>query len=262
MSKHQTYIIIPARLSSTRFPQKILADIHGKTLMQRTYEQALKSNLGPVIMAVDDLEVQKLAHSFGAETCMTALSHISGTARISEVCEKLKLDPESIILNWQVDEPLLNIKNAEQVVCLLKNKPECQVATLCEKIKTIEELKNPNIVKVVLDHLGRALYFSRAPIPWDRSWPGLCPLPSGGGGGRANHFRHLGLYAYKTSFLLNYTSMPDCALEYLEGLEQLRFLYAGYKIAMTEAVENSMPGIDTPEDLARILSIASWNHDD
>jgi len=243
----QTHIIIPARLKSTRFPEKILANIHGKTLMQCTYEQALRSELGKVIIAVDDLEIKKLAESFGAQTCMTEISHISGTARLSEVCEKLKLNPESIILNWQVDEPLLAIKNAQQVVKLLDNKKDCQVATLCEEIKDLEALKNTNIVKVVFDHCGRALYFSRAPIPWTRD--GSPDFSN------KNHFRHLGLYAYKTSFLLNYKSMPECFLETLEGLEQLRFLFAGYKIAIEQAQEESIPGVDTPEDLLRVLNL-------
>jgi len=252
-----THIIIPARLASSRFPEKILANINGKTLMQHTYEQAVKSNLGPVIIAVDNLKVKEVAEAFGAQTCMTDLSHISGTSRLSEVCEQLKLPPEDFVLNWQVDEPVLNIKNAEQVVNLLKSNSSCEVATLCEEIKHFEELKNTNITKVVLNHFGQALYFSRAMIPWDRSW--VCA------NGRIqdsplhlkNHFRHLGLYAYKVNFLLSYKNMPECVLEKLEGLEQLRFLYAGYKIAVELAKENSMAGVDTPDDLQRLITYLS-----
>ncbi len=239
-------IIIPARLRSTRFPKKILANIHGKTLMEHTYDQAVKSNLGEVLIAVDDLEVGKIAESFGAQVCMTELSHISGTSRLSEICQKLKLDPNEIILNWQVDEPLLPIENAQQVVQLLQEKTDCQVATLCEPIESLSELQNPNITKVVRDHAGRALYFSRAMIPWERGYfPEKINTPG-------QHFRHIGLYAYRAKFLLDFNSMPDCPIENLEGLEQLRFLYAGYLISVGLAKQRSMPGIDTPEDLLRM----------
>lgn len=248
-------IIIPARLHSTRFPKKILADIHGKTLMEHTYRQALKSKLGEVWIAVDDPEVEKIARRFGAENiCMTSQEHISGTSRLSEVCEKFKnnfnLDPNTIILNWQVDEPLLAINNAHQVVDLLNQKTDCQVATLCEPIELLEDLQNPNITKVVRDYKNRALYFSRAMIPWERGY--FPDKKNQDKNFQGQHLRHIGLYAYRAKFLLDFNSMPDCPMETMEGLEQLRFLYAGYSIAVDIAKEPSFPGVDTPEDLIKI----------
>jgi len=252
------YIIIPARLRSTRFPKKILAEIKGKTLMEHTYAQAVSSKLGEVILAVDDLSVEKMAAAFGAnKICMTSVDHISGTSRLSEVCQKLALDPEAIILNWQVDEPLLSTNNAAQVISNLKNNPEAQVATLCEKMGNLDELKNPNVVKVVRNRKSYALYFSRAMIPWDRAGftelnQNKLDLSSSGA-----YFRHLGLYAYRVKFLLDLAEdqTNTCQIENLEGLEQLRFLDLGYRIHVDIARAYSMPGIDMPEDLLKLASV-------
>lgn len=245
-TKQTVKIIIPARLRSTRFPKKILAEIKGKTLLEHTYHQAVASGLGDVWIAVDDPEVKALAENFGAKVCMTEVSHISGTSRLSEVVRQFNWHPEEIILNWQADEPLLPIRNAQQVIELLEQELTCPVATLCEPIDTLQELSNPNITKVVKDVRGRALYFSRAMIPWERGYfPESIHMPN-------QHFRHIGLYAYRVKFLLDFPKLPECEIEIMEGLEQLRFLYAGYGISVGLAHSPSVPGVDVPEDLWRI----------
>ena len=243
-------VVIPARYASTRLPGKPLLDIAGKPLIQHVYERGVASNASDVIIATDDVRIQEVATSFGAKVCMTSSEHPSGTDRIAEVVKKQGYGPEQIIVNLQGDEPLIPLGLLHQVANNLYDNPQASMATLCEQITSPQDLFNPNIVKVITDQKGNALYFSRAPIPWERD--------AGEEWGKANcsmqtlHYRHIGLYAYRVSFLNEYTTWSACELEQTEALEQLRAMWYGHKIHVAEAVEPSVIGVDTEEDLNQV----------
>lgn len=241
--------IIPARYGSTRFPGKALALIKGKPMVQRVYERTKRSRLvDRVIIATDDERIQQAAASFGAETMMTSPAHSTGTDRIAEVVEKLACE---LVVNVQGDEPLIHPEMIDQAIMPLKDDPSIPMGTLCGKIENRDEAFDPNVVKVVFDKNRFALYFSRAPIPWDRdqwagknSWQELTlngPL-----------YKHIGLYVYRREFLLQYAKMPRTGLEAVEKLEQLRALEHGYRIK-TVVTEHESFGVDIPDDLGRIL---------
>lgn len=220
----------------------------GKTMIQRVYEQASMSDAIRVVVATDNESIAQHVHSFGGEVCMTRADHVSGTDRVEEVARLLELDHEHCVVNVQGDEPLIPPSVINQVAQLLGDL-DVPMATLCEPIESLTDMLDPNIVKVVKDNLGAALYFSRAPIPWLRDE--MPEIYSGGG------LRHIGLYAYKAGLLKQFVMWSEGRLEQREKLEQLRVLENGIKIAIAESVETIPPGIDTANDLERTLAVLS-----
>ena len=233
------HIIIPARYASTRLPGKSLLEINDKPLIQHVFETASATQANNIVIATDNDEIKTRAEAFGARVVMTSEEHQSGTDRIAEVVTQLNLADDEIIVNLQGDEYGLPVSLIEQVATNLFNHATHQMATLCEPITTIEDYTNPNIVKVVFDKNNTALYFSRSPIPADRT-----------GGLPDDAFRHIGLYAYRAGYLQKFTALPPCELEQTEALEQLRVLHDGGKIHVEVAVDDAGIGIDTAEDLA------------
>ena len=240
-------IIIPARYASTRLPGKPLADVVGKPLIQRVYDCAMKTGAIQVVIATDDERIRKAAEAFGARVVMTSAEHRSGTDRLAEVIEKLAIGTDEIVVNLQGDEPLMPPELMREVAGKLSMHKDAQVATACHAIHDRETLSNPNVVKVVCDAKGYALYFSRAAIPWPRD------MMAGKGGGAIQAYRHIGLYAYRAGFVRRYASWPPCPPEEAEQLEQLRVLWHGERIVVHEAREMPEAGVDTPEDLERVI---------
>jgi 3-deoxy-manno-octulosonate cytidylyltransferase (CMP-KDO synthetase) len=233
-------IIIPARYASTRFPGKPLAMLGDRTILQHVYDRAMESSAEHVIIATDDERIKEAAEAFGAVVCMTADHHASGTERLAEVVQQCHLEDDTVIVNLQGDEPFIASPTLDQVAGLLLQSAGYGMSTLAHVIDDPDEVADPHIVKVVLDGCGDALYFSRAPIPWDRDRHG----------GMA-YYRHIGLYAYTAGFLRDYIAMTPCDLEKTEALEQLRVLYHGRKIKVGISHEETAIGIDTPEDLLK-----------
>jgi 3-deoxy-manno-octulosonate cytidylyltransferase (CMP-KDO synthetase) len=243
------HVIIPARYASTRLPGKPLADVAGKSLIQRVYERAQASGAASVVIATDDERIRAAAQAFGAKVCMTRADHRSGTDRLAEVIEKLAIGDNDIVVNLQGDEPLMPPALIRQVAQLLESHADARMATACHAIHEREEFLNPNVVKVVSDKDGYALCFSRASIPWPRD------AMAGKTSGFGQAFRHIGLYAYRAGFVCRYAAWPVCAIEEAEQLEQLRVLWHGERIAVCEATEMPGPGVDTPEDLERVRKV-------
>ena len=246
-------VVIPARYASTRLPGKPLLDIAGKPMIQRVYERACASSAMRVVVATDDPRIVEAATGFGAEALMTSPDHVSGTDRIEEVARQLDLAADDIVVNVQGDEPLIPPAVIDQVAGNLAANRSAGIATLCEPVATMEDLFNPNIVKLVADARGFALYFSRAPIPWNRD-----EFADGQPGNEVTieARRHLGIYAYRVSFLHDFVQWPVAALEQKESLEQLRAMVNGTRIHVAEAVEAVPPGVDTAADLELVRSIA------
>lgn len=244
-------VIIPARYGSSRFPGKPLIDIHGKSMVQHVYDRAVESGAQQIVVATDDLRIAETVTAFGGQVCMTADNHESGTERLAEVVETLSIDPQQIVVNVQGDEPLIPAENIRQVATNLHQHQEIKMATLAVKISDVEEALNPNAVKVVLDKQGYALYFTRATVPYDRArfLNAECIDEIGD-----YYLRHIGIYAYRAGFIQEYIDMPPSALEHIESLEQLRVLWHGEKIHVDVAVKAPPAGIDTPEDLTRLLN--------
>jgi len=230
-------IIIPARLASTRFPGKILADIHGLPMVIATAKRV--QNLDNVAIAADTEEVVTLAQKHGFKAILTSPNHQSGTDRINEAASKLSLPEDEIIVNVQADEPFIEEAVVRSVIERAQ-KTEAMITSACKKIDLLH-VKDPNLVKVLLDVHGNAIYFSRSAIPYDRE------------GGFEGYFGHLGIYAFRKSALETFCALPNAPIEHIEKLEQLRAIYHGYKIAMVEVQSQSF-GIDTPEDLERALA--------
>jgi len=245
-------VVIPARYASTRFPGKPLADICGKSMLQRVYECAVSSGAEQVIIATDDERIQIAAERFGATVCMTSAEHQSGTDRLAEVAFINNWDIDDIVVNLQGDEPLTPQEVIKQVALNLADHPKAGIATLSTPIQSAEDVLDPNIVKVVADAAGYALYFSRAPIPWNRDTAMEIASGQFSNEHAQNYQRHLGIYAYRVSFLHSYTNMEPCVLEQTEKLEQLRALHSGVSIHVDQAVKLPGPGIDTPEDLIAV----------
>ncbi len=244
-------VVIPVRYASTRLPGKPLVDIGGKPMLQHVYERAIQSGAMSVAVATDDKRIVKVAESFGATVCMTSPDHASGTDRIAEAVVSLGYDDDDIVVNLQGDEPLIPPKPIHQVATNLAAHDNVKSATLCEPINNVTELMDPNTVKVVMNHRGYALYFSRAPIAWDREH---FPLADGMQL-VTKHYRHRGIYAYRVGFLLEYTEWDLSPLEEIEKLEQLRTLWHGGRIHVGIANEKIPPDVNTPEDLERVRKI-------
>jgi len=242
-------VLIPARYASTRLPGKPLADIAGKPMVVRVAERALQSGAARVVVATDDARVKTAAERFGIAVCMTRDDHPTGTDRLAEAAAALVLADDEIVVNVQGDEPLLEPSLMRSMARLLSERPDAAIATACHAIADAAEAFNPNVVKVVLDARGYAMYFSRATIPWARDAFARTrdTLPEG-----MPLYRHYGLYAYRVSFLRAYPTLAPSPLERIEALEQLRALWHGYRIAVEITQGTPAPGIDTPEDLARV----------
>jgi 3-deoxy-manno-octulosonate cytidylyltransferase (CMP-KDO synthetase) len=245
-------VVIPARYGSTRLPGKALLTIGGKPMIQWVYERARASRASDVLIATDDLLIVSAAHSFGAETVMTAHTHESGTDRIAEVAQIRGWAESDIVVNVQGDEPIIPPALIDQVALLLESHPSAQLATLATPITSLAEFMDPNAVKVVTDIGGRALYFSRAPIPWERDGAsaGLASQTS-----YAGARRHVGIYGYRVSGLLRMASLKRTALEQHEKLEQLRALENGMEIRVADSVELPGPDVNTAADLERVTSL-------
>ncbi|ADA79122.1 3-deoxy-manno-octulosonate cytidylyltransferase [Francisella tularensis] len=243
------HIVIPARLKSTRLPNKMLADIAGKPMIQRVYEQVTKSKFDSIIIATDSQKIKDIAKSFGAKVVLTRDDHQSGTDRIAEAVTKLGFADEDIVVNVQGDEPLIPIENIEQAAQLLIDKSEAVVSTLCEKITDVEDIYNPNNVKVVFDKNNYALYFSRASIPFERGFSEKEQINI------SEFFRHIGIYAYRVAFLKHYAELTVSPIEKYEALEQLKVLYNGYKIAIEQSAKSTPAGVDTLQDLEKVRKL-------
>jgi 3-deoxy-manno-octulosonate cytidylyltransferase (CMP-KDO synthetase) len=242
-------VVIPARYAASRLPGKPLALVAGRPMVQWVWELARDSGAEQVLIATDHDGVAQACRAFGAEVCMTAAGHASGTDRIAEVAERLGWDDEGIVVNVQGDEPLLPPVVVRQVAELLLLHPEADVGTLGTPIHGLEEYLDPNVVKVVTRADGAALYFSRAPVPWHREG-----APAGLKSQRQyeGSMRHLGLYSYRVDALRRLAAAPPCRLEDIERLEQLRALWLGMRIQVDAAAKVPPPGVDTREDLERI----------
>ncbi len=243
--------IIPARRASTRLPDKALADIHGKPMVVRVAERALQSAATQVLVATDDRAIADACAAHGITALMTRADHPSGTDRIAEVAIALGLADDALVVNVQGDEPLIDPQLIDQCAARLAAAPDCAIATACHAINDAADLFNPNVVKVVSDRAGRALYFSRAPIPWERASFKM-EQSCGTSAPAIMARRHIGLYAYRVAFLKQFPNLEVAPLEQLEALEQLRALWHGFRIAVFEAAHAPAPGVDTAEDLADV----------
>jgi len=256
-------VVIPARYASSRLPAKPLADIAGKTMIQRVYEQALKSEAADVIVATDDERIEAVVKGFGGKVCMTSNAHESGTDRLQEVAQALGLAEDDIVVNVQGDEPLIPPAVINQVAQNMASAQAASMSTLSEPILNSDDFLNPNVVKVVSDKDGYALYFSRAALPFPRD--GFLSAKSNGLGGAGGALpalpasdqfqRHIGIYAYRVSLLNEFVSWDVAPIEALESLEQLRVMWNGRRIHVAPVVEEVPGGVDTPEDLARLRAL-------
>lgn len=246
-------VIIPARFDSTRMPGKVLVDIKGKTMLQHVYERAMESGADSVVIATDNPKVSKTAQGFGAKVCMTSSDHQSGTERIAEAALALDYAPDEIIVNVQADQPFILPQAIRQVAEDLEKHDNVKISSLCERITQGADLFNSAVVKVVLNWRNYAIYFSRAPIPWDiEQFKNLEKLEVSD-----QHYKHIGLYAYRVNFLQEYIEWPASPLEKMESLEQLRILWNGSRMHMVISKERMPPEVNTPEDLEKILQYAS-----
>jgi|SRR5215469_10598773 len=245
-------VVIPARYGARRLPGKPLADVAGQPLILRVCERAKKSGAQRIVVATDDARVETVCRGAGMDVEITKASHASGTDRIAEVAERRRWDEDEIVVNLQGDEPLMPPADIEQVASLLHSHGEAEISTLCTPIHSLREFLDPNIVKVVADQEGRALYFSRAPIPWNREGArsGLNSQQQFQGS-----LRHIGIYAYRVGALKRLAAAAASELELLEKLEQLRALSLGMVIAVDVAREVPGPSVDTPQDLERVAEL-------
>jgi len=237
-------VIIPARYASTRFPGKPLAEIGGKPMVVQVCEQAKKSGAAAVHVATDDERIAAAVRAHGHSVVMTRADHPSGTDRLAEAARKLKLKESDVVVNVQGDEPLISPRLISQVARILAKRKQASVSTACHAIHDEPSLANPNVVKVVLDREGYALYFSRSRIPFPRAGDPVC-------------YRHAGIYGYRVSFLKRFSKLGISPLEKAEALEQLRVLWHGYRIAVAVSETEIPPGVDTPQDLEAVRRMHS-----
>jgi len=242
-------VLIPARLRSTRLPDKPLADIGGMPMVVRVARRAGQSQAARVVVAADDERIVQACEARGVEAVLTRQDHPSGSDRLAEACALLGLDGDDAVVNVQGDEPLIAPAMIDACAALLDARRDCVMSTVAHAIDDAAEYANPNVVKVVLDADGRALYFSRAAIPHWRDRPGSGALPS------PAPLRHVGLYGYRAGFLRRYPQLEAAPIEQLEALEQLRVLWHGERIAVHVSPERPGPGVDTPADLERVRAL-------
>ena len=244
-------VIVPARLASTRLPFKPLADIHGLPMVVRVAQRAALSNASQVVVAADSIEIVQACQAHGVRAMLTQLHHPSGSDRLAEASALLGLNPHDVVVNVQGDEPLIDPELINQVAELLVQRPTASMSTAAHEIHELAEFINPNVVKVVIDQVQLALYFSRAPIPWwrDGFLKGIQSLP------QPAPLRHIGIYAYRVGFLQSFPTLQPAPIETGEALEQLRALWHGHKIAVHITPDAPGPGVDTPEDLERVRAL-------
>ena len=245
-------VLIPARMASSRLPNKPLADIGGLPMVVRVAQRALLSQAVQVVVAADDERIVQACQAHGVQALLTRQDHISGSDRLAEACQRLHLPNDALVVNVQGDEPLIHPDLINDVAQVLTERPEASMSTAAHAIGSVEEFTNPNVVKVVMDARQMALYFSRAPIPWWRDGQTAAgfkalPIPA--------PLRHIGIYAYRAGFLATFPHWPPAPIETLESLEQLRVLWHGHRIAVHVTAEAPGPGVDTPEDLARVRQL-------
>lgn len=244
-------VVIPVRYEAERLPGKALMDLAGKPMIQRVYEQCIQSGADSVVIATDNSDIKAVCEKFGATVVMTSTGHQTGTERLAEAATLLGYDDDQVVVNVHGNQPLIPPVIIHQVANNLLKHETIKVATLCEKISRTSTLLNPDNVKVVMNKRGIALYFSRAPIAWERD---NFPLAEGEEF-KGEHFRHIGLYAYRVGFLQEYLSWDPCPLEQMESLEQLRVLWQGGRIHVDLAKENIPLGVDSEQDLERVRSV-------
>ena len=245
-------VLIPARLASTRLPDKPLADIAGLPMVVRVAQRAAQSSASRVVVAADDARIAEACTRHGIDVLLTRVDHPSGSDRLAEACTLLGLPDDEIVVNVQGDEPLIDPALIDAVAHALAARPEVPMSTAVHAIDSLDEFTNPNVVKAVLDDAGHALYFSRAPIPWPRDGsargtPAALPEPP--------PLRHIGIYGYRAGFVRRFPSLAPSPLERIEALEQLRVLWHGHRIAVHLSASAPGPGVDTPEDLARVRAL-------
>jgi 3-deoxy-manno-octulosonate cytidylyltransferase (CMP-KDO synthetase) len=242
-------VLIPARLASSRLPNKPLADLHGTPMVVRVAQRALQSLALRTVVAADSAQIIDQCTAFGIQAVLTRADHASGSDRLAEACSLLGLADDAIVVNVQGDEPLIHPDLINAVARQLQDRPDCAISTAAHAIDQLADLLNPNVVKVVLDARQTALYFSRAPIPAARDFAGQAWWNSSS---LPRPLRHVGIYAYRVGFLRQFPLLPQAPLEQLESLEQLRALWHGYRIAVHLTSQAPGPGVDTPEDLERV----------
>ncbi|QHI97259.1 3-deoxy-manno-octulosonate cytidylyltransferase [Xylophilus rhododendri] len=244
-------VLIPARLASSRLPDKPLADIGGLPMVVRVARQAQISGAARTVVAADSPSIIDACRRHGVEALLTRIDHSCGSDRLAEACDLLGLSDDAIVVNVQGDEPLMPAELIASVAELLHQRPEADIATAAHAIESLEDFRNPNVVKVVTDRSGLALYFSRAPIAWQRdgSAAGAPILPT------PRPLRHIGIYAYRVRFLRAFPTLEQAPLELSEALEQLRALWHGRRIAVLDVEHPPAGGVDTPEDLARVRTL-------
>ena len=245
-------VLIPARLASTRLPGKPLADIGGLPMVVRVAQRAAEAGADQVVVAGDDDRIVQACEAHGVRALLTRADHASGSDRLAEACALLGLDGAQVVVNVQGDEPLIDPALVRRCADLLQQRQDCVMSTAAHPIDSLRDYLDPNIVKVVLDAEGLALYFSRAPIPWRRDGgvAGQPELPQD-----PPPLRHVGLYAYRASFLRSFPTLPPAAIERTEALEQLRALWHGHRIAVHVCEHAPGTGVDTPEDLERVRAL-------
>jgi 3-deoxy-manno-octulosonate cytidylyltransferase (CMP-KDO synthetase) len=239
-------VVIPARLASTRLPEKPLADIAGLPMIVRVAQQAARSQATEVVVAADHARIAAACAQHGVRCLMTRPDHANGSERLAEAVSLLKLGDDALVVNVQGDEPLIEPTLIDACAAALQAQTDCVMSTAAHPLTQAAEVRNPNVVKVVLDRAGRALYFSRAPLPWWRDAPNADALP------HPAPLRHIGLYAYRAGFLRRFGQMAPSPLEQIEALEQLRVLWHGERIAVHVTEQAPAAGVDTPEDLDRV----------
>lgn len=244
-------VLIPARLASTRLPGKPLADIAGQPMVVRVAQRAAASSAQRVVVAADSVSIVQACEAHGVEGVLTRDDHATGSDRLAESCELLRLSGDDVVVNVQGDEPLMDPSLIDAVAALLEARPEASISTAAHAITDVADFVNPNVVKVVLDARALAMYFSRAPIPWwrDRFGGGIEALPP------APALRHIGIYGYRAAFLRAFPQLTPAAIEVTEALEQLRAMWHGHRIAVHVATHAPGPGVDTPEDLERVRAL-------
>lgn len=244
-------VVIPARYASSRLNAKPLLDIAGKPMVVRVAERAVESGASDVIVATDHEEILNVVHQYGYKALMTSPKHPSGTDRIAEIARQMNWIGDEIVVNVQGDEPLIEPSLIQQAANNLASHPEASISTACHLIHDKVSMLNPNVVKVVFDAKGYAMYFSRAPIPYPRdAFAANQEVPDG-----MPVFRHVGIYAYRTKFLNAYSQLDSSTIEIFESLEQLRALWHGYKISVFVTNDAPATGVDTPQDLELVRSI-------
>lgn len=247
-------VLIPARMASSRLPQKPLADIAGLPMVVRVAQRAQQSQASQVVVAADDERIVQACQAHGVRALLTRPDHVSGSDRLAEACQLLGLSAHEVVVNVQGDEPLIAPELINQVAQLLMQRPEASMSTAAHAITSLQDFTNPNVVKVVMDARQIALYFSRAPIPWWRDGHSdhqFTQLPS------PAPLRHVGIYGYRAGFLALFPQLPPAPIETQESLEQLRALWHGHRIAVHITDQAPGPGVDTPEDLARVRTLMS-----